>query len=165
MDPPQDPRALLELDEFLRALAPRLLRNAHDAEDLAQDTWLAYFAHASPPPERVRDWVARVASNLAITSLRERQRHVLCESIDDFGPCDAGLASATERASLRHVIDQSVERLDEPYRSAIVQRFLEERNVAAIAHDSSVPAETVRTRLKRALALLRSSPTLSCVRR
>ncbi len=54
----------------------------------------------------------------------------------------------------RRVLD-AVRELPEPYRSTIVHRYLDELSREEIAERLGIPLETVRTRLRRALRLLR----------
>jgi RNA polymerase sigma-70 factor (ECF subfamily) len=55
----------------------------------------------------------------------------------------------------RRKIGEAVLALGEPYREAVLLRFYAGLAPAAIAARLCVPVETVKTRLKRALALLR----------
>ena len=68
-------RQLLEQTTGLRCLALRLIRDEALAEDLVQDTWLAFLR--KPPSERraVRSWTSRVLRNLGFRSYQERKRH------------------------------------------------------------------------------------------
>lgn len=64
---------------FVRALAQRLLRDQHDADDLAQDAWVRYFE--APPRGALdpRGWFATVVANLARSSHRARDRRATRE--------------------------------------------------------------------------------------
>ena len=68
-----DPDLLLEHAEFLKAIARGLLRDEHEAEDIAQDTVLAAIEKA-PGPGSLRGWLAAVTRNLARTRLTSRSR-------------------------------------------------------------------------------------------
>jgi hypothetical protein len=60
-----------------------------------------------------------------------------------------------QRAELLRAVVDHVIALPEPYRSTILLRFFEERSSQEIAVRRGEPVETVRTRLKRGLAMLR----------
>ncbi|HEX6883387.1 MAG TPA: sigma factor [Planctomycetota bacterium] len=76
MTPPDGPlHALLMHDQALRGLARGLLADAHAAEDLAQDTWLAALSRGADP-ETPRAWLASVARNLAAKLRRGEERRV-----------------------------------------------------------------------------------------
>ena len=57
---------------------------------------------------------------------------------------------------LQQRIAASLRALPEPYRTAIYLRFYRDLGPSRIATESGVPLETVRTRLRRGLELLRS---------
>src|SRR6185503_16110462 len=59
------------------------------------------------------------------------------------------------RADAEQIVIRAVLALDEPYRSVVLLRFFEDLPPRRIAERLGVPVETVRTRLRRALAKLR----------
>jgi hypothetical protein len=59
------------------------------------------------------------------------------------------------RIALHESLVQAVDRLEEPYRATIVLRFFYDLKPAEAAERLGVPVETVRTRTKRALEMLR----------
>jgi hypothetical protein len=61
---------------------------------------------------------------------------------------------ATRLDLLRHVVD-AMRALPEPYRATVLLHFFEELPCSEIAHRQGLPAPTVRTRLRRALDLMR----------
>ena len=78
---------------------------------------------------------------------RERARPVREASVDP--------ARLTERVEMQRRVADAVLALDEPYRSTVVMRYFEDRTPTEIAAALSIPAATVRTRLRRALSILR----------
>ena len=64
-----------EYQPRLRAFGYRLAGNAHDADDLVQETFVRAMERPPPRPELPwRPWLARVAVNLARDALRRRRR-------------------------------------------------------------------------------------------
>src|SRR6185503_8369493 len=57
---------------------------------------------------------------------------------------------------LHRLLVELVIELDEPYRSTIIERFVEGRTSASIAQSLGIPAGTVRKRLHEALSRLRA---------
>jgi RNA polymerase sigma factor (sigma-70 family) len=141
---------------YVRALARQLVFDGHLAEDLEQDVLLAALENAPRDPRSLRAWLAAIVRHLAAKAFRARTRRA-----------DRELASARERGAvptpeeilaredLRRSLVEHVLALDEPVRAAMILRFLEELPPREIARRLGVPVETVRTRIKRGLDLLR----------
>ncbi len=170
-----DARAL-NLDELrehtdaVRRLARRILRDDARADDVVQETWL--MALRRPPRERARlgAWLGRVARNFALRARRDdrrRRRHEEATADRTSGPSPAAPSAAFSaapspgeilaREETRRFLIEAVLALPEPYRTTILLRYFEELPPRDIARRQEVPVETVRTRLKRALPLLRAA--------
>ncbi|MEW6747696.1 MAG: sigma-70 family RNA polymerase sigma factor, partial [Planctomycetota bacterium] len=153
--PFQRPEALLAHDGFVRALARRLILDAHDAEDVAQQTWVAALEHPADPGRPLRRWLAAVTRNFALRVRRDRGRwHRLQQAL----PRPAGAPSTEEvilREALRRQVVDAVLGLAEPYRSAILLRFYEDLPPREMARRLQVPVETAKTHVKRGLLQLR----------
>lgn len=70
-------RALVEQhSRYLFGVVVRLVRNAEDAQDVVQDTWLKVHAQLGRFEARseVRTWLTRIAVNCAIDHLRSSRR-------------------------------------------------------------------------------------------
>ncbi len=153
---PLDPERLLAEDQFVRGLARHLLRDAHGAEDLAQQTWVAALQQPDLPPASLRGWLAtvvrRLAGRRARSERRERARQLAAARADEV----PSTAEIVAREVLRAEVVQAVLALEEPYRATVLLRWFENLPPRAVARRLSVPVETVRTRLKRAMAQLRT---------
>lgn len=152
-----DVRAILEDQGFVQRLARSLVRDEHGAEDLVQQTWLAALEHPPRVHGSLRGWLARVARNLAINSarrdVRRSEREQLTARAETLPPIDA---MEMQLELQRHVLD-AVQRLDEPYKSVVFLRYYQDLSPDEIATRLSLPVATVKTRLRRALASLRSA--------
>jgi len=144
--------ALLRHRGFLRALARSLIGDDR-AEDLAQDACVA--ALERPPKTLTRAWLARVTRNLAAGFWRREGARGQRERAAALSEPSPPTAEAVARLDLQRRIVEEVHALAEPYRTVIVERFLFDRSPGEIARRLGIPRETVRTRLRRALALLR----------
>ncbi len=156
-DPASSPDALLAHTEFVRALARRLLRDEHGAEDVTQQTMLA--ALESPPRDHTkwRPWLSRVTRNFAFRSRRDATRRRRWETagakpIDIPSPQDI-----RDREAARRDVVEAVLQLAEPYRTTIILRYLEELPPRDVARRMNAPVETVRTRTRRAVEQLRNT--------
>jgi len=146
---------LLSHSRFLRSLAMEIVADAAAADDVVQEAWLAAVRHPPADPAKMRGWLAAVVRNLARRSVRgtaRRRSRELASAIET--PVPSSDAVISQRESIRAVVD-AVFDLREPYRTTVLKRFYEDLKPAAIAREMNVPVETVRTRLKRALAELR----------
>jgi len=144
--------------EGLRALARALVSGAADAEDLVQDTAVTAIVHPPELDRPVRPWLATVLRNRRRMDRRaESRRHQreLAAATDEATAADA--AEALDRARVLERLSAALVALDEPYRTAIVRRYLDGDNAATIARALDVPAGTVRWRIKTGLERLRTA--------
>ncbi len=159
MSHPTDRQALdstlLDL-EWLRGFARTLIRDADLAEDLGQEVVLAELSN--PPPRGVprRSWLARVARNIAIGFCRRETRRQRAEDAAPAAQHARAAGDVVAEAELQFEAGRAVLDLHEPYRSTLLARFMKGLSCRAIAARTGVPVETVRTRLKRGLALVRA---------
>jgi len=155
--PPDNPHlpadVLIEHQEFLRALARGLLGDASRADDAVQDAFAS--AIESPPrgSEGVRSWLAVVVRNHARNFLRSDARRVDRERA--VARCEATEDDALERLRIQRRVLEALERLREPYRTAVFLRFAEGLPPREIARRTDSNVETVRSRVQRGLDLLR----------
>ncbi len=142
---------LLAHEPFLRRLAWGLVGEHASVDDLVQDTLVAAVEH--PPPARgLRAWLATVLRNRARERWRREQRRRKREAEASKPELAVPLA---DRDRVRERIVRAVLELAEPYRTAVLLRYLDGLKPREIAARLDVPVETVRTRVKRGLKLLR----------
>jgi len=150
------PDLLLEHVDGMRRLAQRLVRDPALAEDVAQDAVLVALSKGPRNRRNIRGWLNGIVRNVARESHRSAQRRARHEGAaptPDAAPDP--LHRMAQIAEHKRLLD-AVETLPEPYRETVWQRYFEERKPRAIAREAGIPVETVRTRLKRAHALLRT---------
>lgn len=153
-----NPEELLSHADFVRLLARRLVLDEQTADDIAQDTWLAAVEHPPTSDRSPRAWLARVVKNFSRKRYRTDSRRSARER---FAGASAGRAapSAAEiaaREEMRRRVVDAVQALAEPWRSTILLRYYENLPHRAVAERLGVPLDTMRTRLKKGLALLRA---------
>jgi RNA polymerase sigma factor (sigma-70 family) len=151
-----DPEALLAHAGWVRALARRLAADADDGDDVAQQALVA--AMARPPREGVAlgPWLAGVVRHLAWKARRSATRRARHEGGAPPRPAPAGPDEIAARAETFRAVVDAVLAVDPLYRDVVVLRFFDGLATHAVASRLGVPVETARTRLKRALALLRA---------
>jgi RNA polymerase sigma-70 factor, ECF subfamily len=144
----------------------RIVTQQSAAEDLFQQTWLRVMERIQKydPQRGFEGWLFSVAHNLAIDYLRRRQpqsldepafsgeRHSELAKSRDAGALDWLLSREKTDLILRAITD-----LPPAFREVITLRFEEEMKLEEIADTLSVPMGTVKTRLHRALKVLKQS--------
>jgi RNA polymerase sigma-70 factor, ECF subfamily len=139
----------------LYGTAYRMTRNAHDAEDLVQETFLrAYRAfEAFTPGTNIRAWLYTILYRVRTDAFRRAGRSPRTVELIDEGPSvpapqDALAAGGEE-------IARALDKLPEPFRSAVVLRDVEDFSYQEIARILDVPIGTVMSRIHRGRGLLR----------
>ena len=134
-------------------LARLLVRNAQDAEDVVQESYLrALRAFSSFRGESSRPWFLTIVRNTSFTWLRDnRGRAYHAEYHEELhvsdGPSPEGESLGRERA---RYVERCVQQLPADFREAIVLREMEELSYKEIAGITGVPPGTVMSRLSRA---------------
>ncbi len=152
---PPDASTLLAHRDWVRALAGRLVADSSAIDDLEQEAWLA--ALRRPPVVRtsMRAWLGGVVRNLARQRHRADSRRARREASAvrrDSGTAAADVAEG--RDWHRHVVAAVLE-LPPQLREVVLLRYFDAEATSAIAVRLGIPYETVRSRLKTALARLR----------
>jgi RNA polymerase sigma-70 factor (ECF subfamily) len=159
MDRPEEQHGVedfLDHQEFLKRLARVLLRDPLLADDVVQETWIA--ARKGPAPGRPggRAWLAGILRNRAYKARRGERRRVLREQrAARPEACDTAGEVRLALSAQRRVVS-AVQGLEEPYRTAIVLRYYRDLSPPEIAARLGVPLNTVKTRLRRGLGMLRA---------
>jgi len=148
--------ALLRQRSWLRRLASSLVVDAARADDLVQRALLAALDAPPATAEHPRAWLATVVRRLVRRDRLDDAGRVEHEQRAVRRDPEPAADEVVARAALQHEISAAVLALAEPYRTALLLRFFEDRPPRAIAKATRVPVETVRTRVKRGLELLRA---------
>lgn len=140
------------------AIAYRLTRNAFDAEDLVQETYLrAYRAFDRyTPGTNIRAWLSTILHRARTDMLRKRGRSPETVELADEGPAVPATAEAL-LASGHEDIERALAELPEAFRAAVVLRDVQEFSYEEIAGILDVPKGTVMSRIHRGRALLRKA--------
>lgn len=149
--------------DALYAFAWRLARNAAQAEDLVQETFVRALASAGQfaPGTRLKAWLFRILRNVFIDQCRRAGRLETYDADDDSTQLAAPsepLRGDHELERLRKIvatdIDAALRALPEPQRS-VVLLDLEGFSEAEMAEVLDCAAGTIKSRLARARAALR----------
>ena len=137
---------------FSMALAH--LRNRAIAEDIAQEVFMELY-RSLPSLEsdaHVTNWLRRVTVHRLIDQAREWKRKP--QDPLDGGP-ELSVPCQSGDPLLEEALQNLVAALPEHSRMIVILRFQEEMELGEIAETLDLPVGTVKSRLQRALALLR----------
>ncbi len=160
---------LSQLDSMY-AVARRLTRDPHTAEDLVHDATLKALKARGQfePGTNLRAWMLRILTNTFINSYRrgglERTTFEGAHEAED-PVIDGWLSAATMRAMrepeeealrpvLRAELTRAVDELPDDFRVALVLCDVEEMSYKEIAESMGTPIGTVMSRIHRARKLL-----------
>lgn len=142
-------------------LAHRLLRDAHQAEEVTQETFLQIWQQADrfdPVAGSARGWIFTLARGRAIDRIRSAQATRLRDDryaagghqIHGFDPAEQSVDNtAAAKRALVH--------LSAKQREAILMSFFGDLSNSEIAAILQIPVATVKTRIRDGLIKLRST--------
>jgi RNA polymerase sigma-70 factor (ECF subfamily) len=158
MSPPDplSPAALLAESAWLQRLAARLVAEPSGAADAAQETLTKALERPPAATVPLRQWLAAVLRNVVRQERRSAGRREARELARPVVLAGEPADELATRLELHERLVAAVRALDEPYRSTIALRFLEDLPPRIVAERMGVPVKTVHTRLERALEQLRA---------
>jgi RNA polymerase sigma factor (sigma-70 family) len=145
-------------------IALAYLRNADDALDVVQETFVRAFRNASrwDPASEVVPWLVRIAVNHSIDRYRRGRRRLASEEPlvpgDHDARVTAGDPSPERKVFGREVSEQvaaALRRLPERQRQVFVLRHYDEMSLGEIAQSLGMSLGTVKSSLHRAVHRLR----------
>lgn len=165
---------LPHIDALYRT-AYSMTKNAGDADDLVQDTYLRAFQFFEQfqGGTNSRAWLFRIMTNLYINTYRKKMREperVSYDEMEDFflynrmasgAPGTAGGSETPEAEVVQRVqieaIRDAIGQLPEEYRSTLVLADLNEFSYQEISDMLQIPLGTVRSRLSRGRRLVQKA--------
>nr|MDJ0976350.1 sigma-70 family RNA polymerase sigma factor [Planctomycetota bacterium] len=139
----------------MRALAGRLVQGT-EADDVTQDALLRALEKGERPAYAPAAWLRGIVRNVTRERRRSEGRRRVREDAWRREPRDIEVARAAERTEDQLRIAQALNRLPAKYRSVVWLRYFGGHSPAQIAELLGEPPATIRTRLHRAMGLLRS---------
>ncbi|WP_307793820.1 RNA polymerase sigma factor SigE [Actinotalea soli] len=161
--PPSWEQIVTEHSARVYRLAYRLTGNQHDAEDLTQETFVRVFRSLSSyTPGTFEGWLHRITTNLFLDQVRRRRRIRMDPLGDDAdgvaGPAGPGTPErGFEHANLDQDVQRALDLLSPEYRAAVVLCDIEGLSYEEIAATLGIKLGTVRSRIHRARAQLRTT--------
>jgi RNA polymerase sigma-70 factor (ECF subfamily) len=168
----RDPRAIEELVRRHRPTIERMLRRFRvdevERSELVQDALLQMVdkTHTFRGDAQFSTWLYRVATNAALMRLRsKRRKHA--DSLDALGDERESLLARSpwahdespeqklERASQARRVERALAALPASYRALVIEHYLADEPLQAIADRLRTTESSVRSKLHRARKLLR----------
>ena len=164
-------RALIrQHNRRLYRLARGILRSDTEAEDAVQEAYLRAFTNLASfrGESGFGTWLARIVINEALGRLR-KQRLPLVELTEDHDrvtgeviPFPLMLEQPDPERTMAQrqilaLLESAIDELPDAFRTVLIARVIEEMSVEETAHLFDLRPETVKTRLHRARALLKSA--------
>lgn len=155
-----------------------ILRNAADAEEVAQEAILKAYANLRQfrAEARFSTWLIQIAVNEA--RMRRRKQHAeimepIGEHVDEEGTYTPREfadwrelpSEALERSEVRHILLEALNSLGSKYRDVFVLRDIQHLSIEEVAESLGISQASVKTRLLRARLMLRDllAPQISGV--
>jgi RNA polymerase sigma-70 factor, ECF subfamily len=147
--------------------ARSILRNEAEAEDAVQECYVRAFTHLHQyrPSGSFGAWLTRLAINEALMLKRRTRRTML--SLEDaeselgdsrHSSLDALVtADASSSENARQLLELAIDSLPEKFRTVFILRVVEQLTIAETAASLDLNEATVKTRLFRAQARLRTT--------
>jgi RNA polymerase sigma factor (sigma-70 family) len=143
----------------VKSVVARLVFNAREAEDLAQETFVRVWQQREKfrTDAEFRPWIFSIAVNLARNRLRwwRRRPEVALEEWTEGGGEKESGATAAERRERAEAVRAAVAALPPELREALVLSVYEQLSHAEIALALGATIKAVETRIARARARLR----------
>jgi RNA polymerase sigma-70 factor, ECF subfamily len=147
--------------------ANRYVREPHDADDITQETFVRAWKHLDSfdATKNVKTWLFTIAKNAALDMIKKKKPMSFSKIAVAESELEAYLApyiasgempeEAIDQALLRGDMDQALNKLPASYRAVLALRYQDELKFREIAETLSEPIDTVKSKHRRGLALLK----------
>ncbi|MBM3264696.1 MAG: sigma-70 family RNA polymerase sigma factor, partial [candidate division Zixibacteria bacterium] len=134
-----------------------------DAEEITQNVLLSIWRHGHEvKPDSLSAWIMRVTRNACLDALRKRQAYregIVAEDEDmalaDTVVGDDNPEQTVENAELRRLMEEALQRLNEPYRTIVILREIQAMTYEEIQQATELRINTVKEYLHRGRQMLR----------
>jgi RNA polymerase sigma-70 factor (ECF subfamily) len=148
-------------------LCYRMLGNAHEAEDIAQEALIRAYVNIEnfDINRKFSTWLYRIATNLTIDRIRKKKPDYFLDAevsgtdgLNMYSQIAADGKLPEEEVmtiELQETIQEKILRLPEKYRAVIVLKYIDELSLIEISEILNIPVGTVKTRIHRGREALR----------
>jgi len=141
--------------------AQYFMKNREAAQDVTQDVLIRFWEHHDEvDDERTLGWLLRVTRNACIDALRKRKTRrnaitVNTDGLDRAQSTKRAPDDEAEAADFRDHIEEALDQVDEPYRSVIILREIQNLKYREISDALDMPMNTVKVYVHRGRKKLR----------
>ncbi|MCZ6643988.1 MAG: sigma-70 family RNA polymerase sigma factor, partial [Gammaproteobacteria bacterium] len=137
------------------SLARYLLNDASDAEDATQEAFIKLWNQRDTINlERIKPWLLKVTRNICLDKLRHRRLAPDLQTNEVRGP-----VADAERDELSRWLKSAIADLEEPFRSLVVLRDVQQHSYEEVARITELNLSQVKVYLHRARKRLREQLT------
>jgi len=147
----------------------RYLRNIDDANDVTQETFIKAwkYLHKFDTSKKFTTWIVTIAKNTALDFIKRKKPLLFSKIEEGDGDLDAFLAPYLEAQELpadiiarEHIqadLEAALQGIAPNYRAVLSLRYNEHLKFREIAETLREPIDTVKSKHRRGLALLRNA--------
>ena len=141
----------------------RMLNNAQDAEEAAQDTFLNIYRNLENyrGDSKLSTWIYRITANVCLSRLRKKK--LPSDSLDDVQDQGVQFADDTpqpdrimEESELREQLGRLMQKLAPQYRQVVTFFYFQGLSYDEIADITGVPSGTIGSAIHRAKTQLKN---------
>lgn len=145
----------------------RYVRNGPDAEDIAQETFVRVWKNLKSfdASKNFKTWLFAIAKNASLDFLKKKKAVPFSALAAEDDAAEAILApyiafsdeseDVFDRGLVKQDFDEALARLPERYRNVMMMRYTDNLKFREIAERLHEPVDTIKSRHRRGLALLR----------
>jgi RNA polymerase sigma-70 factor (ECF subfamily) len=166
--PPLTPIPVDEFEQQVREYQDRVygfacsfLKNEAAAKDVAQDVFIKFWENYDDiDSDRAIGWLMRVTRNACIDVIRKRKTRrksvtVDSENLDRAEDPQPSPLDEAEASDFQEHLNQALDQVDEPYRSVVTLREVQNLKYKEIAEALDMPINTVKVYIHRGRKKLR----------
>jgi len=140
--------------------------NSQDAEDAAQEVFVKVWRHLKKFDQRknFKTWIFTIAKNTALDFLKKKKTipfsafeneagdNMLIETLADSAPLPQEIL---EKATMAQTLASAIKKLSPKYNEVVSLRYKDNFNFREIAESLKEPINTIKSRYRRALIILK----------
>jgi RNA polymerase sigma-70 factor, ECF subfamily len=142
---------VLRYDTKVMGIIRGMLGPAHNVDDIAQEVFIRFFKSLAEfrGDASVGTYLGRIAINLSLNALKQRQRHQTRYTSMETEVVTPGSREEEMRSEAREVVAQALAQLEPEFKAVVVLRLIEGYSTKEAGEILDIPQGTVLSRLSR----------------